>query len=153
MVKIKRFRHIGLVVTSYEKMVNFYVDILGLEIIREFEIESEDFRKGVGIPDAKAIGAHLRVPGSDVEIEIVEYKPNLERMEELSLSNYPGFRHIALFVENLEEVYQHLKQRGIDFVSEPICVKEPKSVAGFRFVYFKDPEGNIIEMNQAPDYY
>jgi hypothetical protein len=25
-------------------------------------------------------------------------------------------------------------------------------VAGFQFVYFRDPEGNIVELNQLPDW-
>ncbi|WP_139176444.1 VOC family protein [Natronincola peptidivorans] len=150
-MKVKKFRHIGLVVKDYSKMMKFYSEVLGFEIIREFEIENEDFRKGVGISNAKAKGAHLIVPGNNVEIEISEYEQKIERCSELSLSNYPGYRHIAFIVENLEEAYNDLRKLGIEFISEPICVKEPKNVAGFQFVYFRDPEGNIIEINQLPE--
>ena len=151
MIKVNKFRHIAIVVNDFDKMVDFYSKTLGFTVIREFDIASEDFRKGVGISDAKARGAHLSIPGNGVEIEMFEYNQKADRIKELSVANYPGFRHIAFFVENLEDTYKCLKETGIEFFSEPITVKEPQSVAGFRFIYFKDPEGNIIELNQLPE--
>ena len=151
MINVTKFRHVAIVVEDLDRMINFYVDVLGFELKREIEIESDDFRRGVGLPDAKAKGAHLIVPNSDVEIEMFEFKEQIERNSELSLANHPGYRHIALIVDNLEETYECLEKEGIEFYSEPIHVKEPANVAGFRFVYFKDPEGNIIELNQLPN--
>jgi hypothetical protein len=55
-------------------------------------------------------------------------------------------------VSNLQDAYSELKTKGIAFISEPITVKEPKEVAGFQFVYFRDPEGNIVELNQIPEW-
>ena len=57
---------------------------------------------------------------------------------------------MALVVENLQETWKELEGKGISFLSEPIRVKEPKEVAGFQFVYFLDPEGNLIELNELP---
>ena len=53
-------------------------------------------------------------------------------------------------MDDLKESWRELKEKGISFLSEPIAVKEPKEVAGFQFVYFLDPEGNIIELNELP---
>lgn len=61
-----------------------------------------------------------------------------------------AIRHIALAIEDIDEAYRQLKELGIEFISEPICVTDPPSLAGFKFAYFKDPEGNIIELNQLP---
>ncbi|OEH86267.1 hypothetical protein BHU72_11330 [Desulfuribacillus stibiiarsenatis] len=149
-MKVSKFRHVAIVVKDYKKMIDFYSKILGFEIIREIEVSNEEFRKGIGLPNAVAKGAHLAIPGNNVEIEMFQFEKKMDRCDELSIANYPGFRHIALIVENLGEAYASLKSKGIEFVSEPICMKEPPSVAGFRFVYFKDPEGNIIELNQLP---
>ncbi|KAF0133281.1 MAG: hypothetical protein FD145_1361 [Candidatus Saganbacteria bacterium] len=151
MLNIKKFRHIAIVVNYYQKMVDFYSKILGFKIIREFEIGSKDFRKGVGIPEATARVAHLSVPGNAVELEIAEYQEKVERNSKLSIANCPGYRHIALVVENLETAYKDLKKMNIEFFSEPILITNPENVAGFKFVYFKDPEGNIVELNQLPE--
>ncbi|MBI5399305.1 VOC family protein [Candidatus Saganbacteria bacterium] len=151
MLKIKKFRHAAIVVNDLETMLEFYVETLGFVLKRKFEIESDDFRKGVGMPDAKAKVAHLSLPDSDIEIEIFEYKDKLQASEKINRPNYPGYRHIAFIVKDLDESYRELKEKGLRFYSEPITIKEPEMIAGFRFVYFNDPEGNIIELNQLPD--
>lgn len=150
MINIKSFRHVAIVVNNLETMLAFYTKTLGFILKRKFEVESEDFRKGIGMPNAKAKAAHLALPDLDIEIEMFEFAEKIEAVEKGTGSNCPGYRHIALIVENLEESYEELKTKGIRFYSEPILMKEPENVAGFRFVYFNDPEGNIIELNQLP---
>lgn len=149
-MKIKKFRHVAIIVNNIEKMIEFYVGTLGFVLKRKFEIASDEFRKGVGIAESCAKVAHLTLPNSDIEIEIFEYEKKPEAIEGVKKANTLGYRHIALIVEDIEESYKLLKQKGLCFYSEPICIKEPKEVAGFKFAYFNDPEGNIIELNQLP---
>jgi len=130
-------------------MVEFYTRLLGLKLKRTFEIESEEFRKGIGVEDAKAKGVHLMVPDSNVEIELIQFDQS--ENEETSVANMTGYRHIAFIVDDLEKSFETLKENGIEFVSEPITVTEPESVRGFQFVYFRDPEGNIVELNKLPE--
>lgn len=146
MIKIKKFRHVGIVVNNFEKMLDFYSNTLGFKVLKKFEIESSDFRKGVGICNAKAKVAHLAITES-VDLEMFEYNENII-CQNKDNANTEGFSHIALYVENLEETYKYLEDKNIEFISEPITITEPITVAGFKFVYFKDPEGNIIELNQ-----
>lgn len=149
MINIQRFRHVALVVRDLDRMVEFYTRLLGLKLKRTFEIESEEFRKGIGVEDAKAKGAHLMVPDSNVEIELIQFDQS--ENEETSVANMTGYRHIAFIVDDLEKSFETLKENGIEFVSEPITVTEPESVRGFQFVYFRDPEGNIVELNKLPE--
>ncbi len=130
-------------------MVNFYTQTLGFLLKRRFAIGNEDFRKGIGVPDAEATGAHLMVPHSDVEIELFQFRETKTVLCP-SPANTQGYRHVALVVDNLKESWRELREKGISFLSEPITVKDPKEVAGFQFIYFLDPEGNIIELNELP---
>ena len=149
MLKIKKFRHVAIVVRDLDRMVNFYTQTLGFLVKRRFAIGNEDFRKGIGLPDAEAIVAHLMVPNSDVEIELLQFRET-KNLSSPSPANTQGYRHFALVVDDLTESWKDLKEKGISFLSEPIAVEEPKEVAGFQFVYFLDPEGNIIELNELP---
>lgn len=151
-MNIQRFRHIALVADDLDKMTCFYTQALGFEVKRRFEIKSGDFQKGVGVVGAAAKGAHLAIPNSDVEMELFQFIAPLSATKNSPLpANHPGYRHIALVVGNLQDAYSKLKAKGIPFLSEPITIKEPKEVAGFQFVYFRDPEGNIVELNQSPE--
>ncbi len=151
MINIQRFRHVAIVVEDLDRMVEFYTGVLGLKLKRNFDIESEEFRKGIGIKDAKARGAHLMVPDSNVEIELFQFIDNQCEKGKTSVANMIGYRHMAFIVDDLEKAVEILKENGVEFFSEPITVNEPESVRGFRFVYFRDPEGNIIELNKLPE--
>jgi glyoxylase I family protein len=149
LLQIKKFRHVAIVVRDLDRMVNFYTQTLGFRLKRRFAIGNEDFQRGIGVLDAEATGAHLLVPNSDVEIELFQFR-EAEDVPSGSPANTQGDRHVALVVENLQETWRELEETGISFLSNPITVKEPKEVAGFQFVYFRDPEGNIIELNELP---
>ncbi|MEG0239787.1 VOC family protein [Anaerorhabdus sp.] len=47
--------------------------------------------------------------------------------------------------ENIEEDYNKLKNLGVEFLSEPKTIEE----WGMRCTYFRDPEGNLFELNDA----
>lgn len=46
---------------------------------------------------------------------------------------------------NLDEDYQRLKKAGVQFLGEPQHIKE----WSMRCTYFRDPEGNLFELNDA----
>lgn len=46
---------------------------------------------------------------------------------------------------NLDEDYRRLKEAGVPFLGEPQYIKE----WGMRCTYFRDPEGNLFELNDA----
>ena len=45
----------------------------------------------------------------------------------------------------LDKDYQRMKEAGVTFLGEPQFIKE----WGMRFVCFRDPEGNLFELNDA----
>jgi len=62
----------------------------------------------------------------------------------LSKANQIGFRHIAFQVENIEEIVENLKGKGVEFVSS--IQSYPKT--GKRLVYFLGPDGILLELAQ-----
>jgi predicted enzyme related to lactoylglutathione lyase len=54
----------------------------------------------------------------------------------------PGLRHLALAVDDFENVYGKLKAAGTQFLTEPVSSK------GNQVVFFTDPEGNILHLIQ-----
>jgi len=57
-----------------------------------------------------------------------------------------GFKHLALEVPKLEPFIEALKADGIE--PDPI-IELPQLRPGFRIVFFRDPEGNILELMEG----
>ncbi len=148
MLKITSLRHAAIIARDVERMKDFYTNVLGFECVEEVTIGTEDFQRGIGVPGSSAKGIVLNLPGTKVQIEIYQITPQRAYLEDISHTNMPGLRHLAFEVEDLEKAYKELSDKGVEFVEEPIFVTEPPEVAGLGFTYFKDIEGNLIELNQ-----
>ncbi len=62
-----------------------------------------------------------------------------------SLINDPGFSHIAFHVSNVEDIIDRLIANGGALYGE-LAEKEIKGIGIVKAIYAKDPEGNIIEI-------
>lgn len=54
-----------------------------------------------------------------------------------------GYRHLAFDVPKLEPVIERLKADGVDV--DPI-IDVSNIAKGFQIVFFRDPEGNVLEL-------
>ncbi len=57
-----------------------------------------------------------------------------------------GFKHLAFDVPKLEPALEALRADGIE--PDPI-IELPHLAPGFRIVFFRDPEGNILELMEG----
>ena len=50
-------------------------------------------------------------------------------------------------MDDVDKIYKVLKENKIETVSEPVTVQEKNAkINGKRMFYFKDPDGNLIEL-------
>lgn len=56
-----------------------------------------------------------------------------------------GIRHLALSVDNFEEMVDKLLAEKVKVVSEPAV-----SAAGIKTFFFRDPEGNVLHLIYRP---
>lgn len=109
MVGVERFRHVGIIVRDLDLMVAFYTRTMGLTLKRTFEVESEAFAKGVGIPGARAKGAHLMM--GETKLELLQFLNNLDGSPKAA-TNVPGYRHVAFVVSDHDADYRKLRDAG-----------------------------------------
>lgn len=108
--------------------------------------EGEWLAKGTGVPNAKLQGAHLLLPGYGANgptLEIYQYAA-IEPQEAIS-PNKRGFGHLAFEVDDVEQVVAELKANGGSLFGE-ITSRRVEGVGTITFVYARDPEGNLIEL-------
>ena len=144
-----RFAHTNIVSKDWRKLVAFYTQTFQCKLIPPVRKQSGAWlEKGTGLQNAALEGAHLLLPGYGEKgptLEIYQYESITD--QDQPFPNHQGFSHIAFEVENVEETAETLIQNGGALAGE-ITQKEVKGVGKITFVYARDPEGNLIELQQ-----
>lgn len=142
-----KYVHTNLVSKDWKALASFYIQVFDCKLLLpQRDLSGDWLSKGTAVPNAHIKGAHLRLPGygkNGPTLEIFQY----DRMEEkgASLSNRRGFGHIAFEVNNVQEVVEKAMKFGAIPYGQ-IATKEISGLGTLTFVYIKDPEGNIIEI-------
>ena len=139
--------HFGIQVADIERSVVFYEQLIGLELVARWTRDQEYIQDLVGYPGVELHVAVFRLPKTDACLEVLEYK-NVGRSPVDPRTANPGTAHLCLYVEDLEAVYDRLKDEGVTFVSEPKTPTIPPNKGG-RVVYMLDPDGIRIELLQT----
>lgn len=120
-----RLNHIAIICSDYEVSKKFYIEVLGLEIIRE------EFRK-----ERSSYKLDLALDGEYV-IELFSF-PNPPKR--VSRPEATGLRHIAFSVPNLDAVVT--KMNSLNIAVEFIRTDD---YTNKRFTFIEDPDGLPIE--------
>ncbi len=124
---INHIHHIAIIASNYEVSKNFYVNILGFEIIRE------NYRK-----DRDSYKLDLKIGSSEIELFSMPNAPKRPSYPEAC-----GLRHLAFHVKDIEEVIRALNEKGIE--TEPIRIDE---YTNRKFTFFSDPDGLPLELHE-----
>ena len=126
-MKLEKIHHVAIIASDYEVSRDFYVNKLGLPLIREvWREERQDFI--------------LTLLVGDVEVELfVEKNPPLR----VTGPEARGLRHLAFRVSDIEAAVAWLHARGIE--TEPIR-EDPYN--GGRLAFFRDPDGLPLELHE-----
>ncbi|MFD2562553.1 VOC family protein [Aquimarina rubra] len=142
-----RFAHTNIVSVNWKDLVDFYVKTFHCKIVPPIRNQSGEWLdNGTGLKNAKLEGAHLLLPGygeNGPTLEIYQY--NQVENQEFILPNKRGFGHIAFEVDSVDEMLQTLKENGGTTLGE-ITKRGIDKVGEITFVYARDPEGNLIEL-------
>ncbi len=142
--------HVNIVVDDLESMKAFYRDALGMAVTKEVTISGPWVEEVVVLNDVLADVVYLELP-SGPRLELIKYhSPPAARPGGLEVSNTPGLRHLAFRIDDIDEACARLEQAGVQFTSGIHLVPDSQvTYAGGirkRLVYFRDPEGNLLEL-------
>jgi catechol 2,3-dioxygenase-like lactoylglutathione lyase family enzyme len=143
--------HTGLTVSDLDRSIAFYRDLLGLELVTQWDSSQPYLRTVVGFPDGELRIALLRVPAMDGgvsghHIELLEYRQPRGTRGDPGTNN-PGNVHVAFHVTDLDAMYRELSARGVRFRSAPVEVTHGRNT-GARAVYLRDPDDITLEFIQ-----
>ena len=142
-----RFVHTNLIARDWQKLARFYIDVFGcVPVYPERDLSGEWIDSLTNIRNARIRGIHLCLPGfeNSPTLEIFEYENSLPAPGSRKINNY-GFGHIAFHVNNVDETLTKIRENGGSLYGE-VITKEIEGIGILKAVYTRDPEGNIIEV-------
>jgi len=126
MLTLLRAHHVAVICSDYERSRRFYVETLGLEVVREvYRRERDSYKLDLKLPDG-------------TQIELFSFADPPKR------PSYPeacGLRHLAFEVADLDEAVLELEGNGV--AVEPVRIDEH---TGNRFTFLADPDGLPLEL-------
>ena len=148
---MKGLHHVGITVKDLDASIRFYHDVLGLPFSNEPSpwFEDEGLGDAVGVPGAALRQVSLLL--GDTTLELLEYKSPSSETSSPLLSNNIGASHVAFVVEDIHAKKAELEARGISFYSDVNTVDDGV-LAGWRWVYFEDPDGYPLELVEVAYY-
>ena len=142
-----RYVHTNMVAKDWKKLSNFYIAVFGCTIKPPKRKLSGDWLdQATGLSKAELEGVHLLLPGhgdTGPTLEIFSYKDTHEC--EPVMANHLGLTHIAFEVENVEQKFKDALNHGATKLGD-ITKKLIDGIGILEIVYFRDPEGNIVEI-------
>jgi catechol 2,3-dioxygenase-like lactoylglutathione lyase family enzyme len=148
---MKALHHVGITVKDLDASIRFYHDVLGLQFSNEPSpwFDGPELGPAVGVPGAGLRQVSLIL--GDSTFELLEYKSPPSETKKPLLSNNIGASHVAFLVDDIEAKKAELESKGIAFYSDVNTVDEGV-LAGWRWVYFEDPDGYPLELVEVAYY-
>jgi lactoylglutathione lyase len=126
-MRVKKLLHTRMRVSDMDQTINFYTNVLGLEVL-----ERKVSPRGSHL-------AFLKVPNSEELIELCSFPPSgpVRVQEDLV--------HLAFQVESLDDVIEQLGTKQIRITDGPTT-----SSSGSRFIFIDAPDGYEVELIERP---
>jgi catechol 2,3-dioxygenase-like lactoylglutathione lyase family enzyme len=140
--------HTSFTVANLARSLEFFHDLLGLEVIGTREVSVAYLGRIVGLPGCRVKAALLRIPGSTHHLEVFEYLTPAGQPYQPRPCD-PGSAHLALLVDDLAALYERLRAAGVECVSEPVRIDAGPNTGAWA-LYLRDPNGILIELFQPP---
>ena len=142
-----KFAHTNIVAKDWKLLSNFYITVFNCKIKPpERNLSGDWLDKAIGLKNAQLSGIHLLLPGhgdNGPTLEIFTYKDTHQSIP--IMANFTGFTHIAFEVEDVEIILNLALNNGGELLGE-ITEKVIENVGVLKLVYFRNPEGNIVEI-------
>jgi glyoxylase I family protein len=143
--------HIGFTVPDIEQATEFFVDVLGAELIYSlgpFKSDDDWMKRQLNVHEDAVIvqNRHFRL-GHGSNFEIFHYETPDGQAAQPKNSDIGG-HHLAFYVDDLDEAVEHLKSQGVEVLGEPVNSKGPAE--GQRWIYFLAPWGMQLELLSHP---
>jgi predicted enzyme related to lactoylglutathione lyase len=141
-----KYVHTNIIAKDWEKVSLFYQRVFGCKPISRRDLSGNWVDRLTGINNAHIVGEHLVLPGYNNNLPTLEiFSYDDMNNNDSKLINRIGLAHLAFEVDDIEAVLQKIKQEGGGQLGEIARTNYSNNVVA-TFVYAKDIEGNLLEL-------
>jgi predicted enzyme related to lactoylglutathione lyase len=142
-----RFAHTNIAAKNWKLLSEFYIKVFDCKIKPpERKLSGAWLDRAIGLQNAALEGVHLILPGhgdNGPTLEIFSYQKRHDSKP--IMANYVGLTHIAFEVHDVDQTLDEAIKNGGQLLGQ-VTEKTVDGVGELKFVYFRDPEGNIVEI-------
>ena len=148
-----KYAHTNINTPDWKRLVQFYIKVFDSKLIPPTRhLYGEWFEKASGIKDAEVHGAHITLPGYDVNGPTLEiFTHTIKNGEQSTTFHQQGYAHIAIAVDDVDATYKKIIENGGSSDGEIVTEYYENMNKTLTMVYAKDPDGNIIEIQKWTD--
>lgn len=135
---------VGVVVSDMEKALDFYLNVIGMKKVGEFDVD-EDFAKISGLTG----GAPFHVDVLKLEDspdgnqwKLMSFNKKASHPMPKYIQDDTGVQYITIMVNSLEPFLKRIKEHNVKLMGETPVPLDPDQ----HFVLVQDPDGTIIEL-------
>ena len=140
--------HVSVTVSDMDHSLAFYCDMLGLKEVERHHLEGDTISKMAGKPGVIMEVVRLIAPETPgVMLDLQQYIAPEGKVSDAQLGDV-AHSHLCFGVPDVWAAYQDLKAKGVEFISEPVSFDLDWGIV--YVVFFKDPDGYILELMQVP---
>jgi catechol 2,3-dioxygenase-like lactoylglutathione lyase family enzyme len=139
---------IGMVVSDMDRMIDFYVNVLGLKVVGDANAAAGNSTKVGTTPYGYRI-VRLQTPfGERIKFVFTGTDaPHPAPQTPKWVYDRHGLCYLTFIVEGIKDIAKELKEKGVTFLSEDVVEVRP----GVFCLNTSDPEGNFIEFVEYGD--
>lgn len=130
-IDIQRFGHVGIRVHDLERSRKFY-ELLGFELL-------------VGPVGPEPVAILVHPSGVEINLVLNADEPDATNVLMDVPAKHPGYTHMALVCSDVDAAAEALASAG-----HPLS-GTMQLPTGMRAIFVRDPDGNVIELDQIPE--
>ncbi len=146
--RVLGMHHIGITVPDIEEGIAFFEKIFGaITVFRTgaFDVDDKFMQGKLGAaPHSRIKDLVFLRCGNGTSVELFEYSGEDKKAGQKRSSEVGG-SHICFEVEDVFASAEHLKAMGVEMLDGPNVV-DAGPLEGFKWVYFRAPWGQILEI-------
>jgi catechol 2,3-dioxygenase-like lactoylglutathione lyase family enzyme len=143
-----RFSHANIVARDPDALARFYTDVFECRRVIRRQWDNDWIGRGMGLPGARLDVIHVALPGLDDAGATIEiFRMQELREAERPVQDRPGLMHLAFTVDDIESSVRRVVEAGGETLGEVVHA-DVAGTGAVAFVYARDPEGNIVELQQ-----